>query len=188
MLVLRAQRVATRANDPRSLNNQSTSTLERATARVLSSLHPEHPRRRLGALPPRPPLLYCLEQLPGLAPRLAAPEVRLLRNGERPALEPRLMRYVVVATVQGTNATMIFVHSPRREPYHVDATASRNAMSGNACTTAKKNNRNSSSTKTIKTPPTRSSADALRHRPRRRPRRLGRRPAPTHAPPAVSQP
>ena len=36
------------------------------------------------------------------------------------------MRYVVVATVQGTNATIIFVHSLRREPRHLDATASRN--------------------------------------------------------------
>ena len=58
------------------------------------------------------------------------------------------MRYVVVATVQGTNATIIFVHSLRREPRHLDATASRNAMSENAYTMAKKNIQKSSSTKT----------------------------------------
>ena len=57
------------------------------------------------------------------------------------------MSAIVVATVQGTNATIIFVHSLRREPRHLDATASRNAMSENAYTMAKKNIQKSSSTK-----------------------------------------
>ena len=49
------------------------------------------------------------------------------------------MRYIVVATVQGTYATIIFVHTQRREPRHLVATASSNAMSENAYTMAKKN-------------------------------------------------